>query len=187
MIIYLSESDECGGGTAVAPRLGPEDKAYDYPIIAMPGYAGLPFINNRTIAEKYMQENHPEFFDLRKSLYEREMISKYSTGTVLLYRHDVWHRGTPTIPGSVRVVVNLGYCKKECSWVTIWNQGWARKMYDSFVEEIVGKATLLQRSVLGFPPPGHKYWNDKTIMCAVARFGCFGFDPTPYKEALCKH
>jgi hypothetical protein len=42
-----------------------------------------------------MQENRPDMYEFRKKLYEREMMAKFSRGTVLLYRHDVFHRGTP--------------------------------------------------------------------------------------------
>jgi hypothetical protein len=39
----------------------------------------------------------------------------------------------------------------------------------------------LQRASLGFPPPGHWYWQQKgTLRQAVARYGQFGFDPLPY-------
>jgi hypothetical protein len=39
----------------------------------------------------------------------------------------------------------------------------------------------LQRASLGFPPPGHWYWQQKgTLSQAVARYEQFGFDPLPY-------
>jgi hypothetical protein len=37
MIVYYDDSDEVGGSTALVPREGPEDQAYKWPLIAMPG------------------------------------------------------------------------------------------------------------------------------------------------------
>ena len=42
IIIYLSDLDECGGSTAVVPRLGANDPAYPWPIVQTPGVNGLP-------------------------------------------------------------------------------------------------------------------------------------------------
>jgi hypothetical protein len=194
MIVYLSNEEESGGGTAVAPRFGSEDPMYQQtPLVGMPGYGGIKFINDRTCAEEYMDTNHPEYSALRKQLYAREKCAKYKVGTVLLYRHDVWHRGTPILPKKWRIVMNLGYRKKECTWVTTWNMGWARHMYnypDEFrMEKILAESSLLQRHVLGFPPPGHKYWTKFTIQATDARYKTFGFDSTPYYQALsnCKN
>eukprot|EP01124_Arcella_intermedia_P014665 TRINITY_DN2120_c0_g1_i1.p1 TRINITY_DN2120_c0_g1~~TRINITY_DN2120_c0_g1_i1.p1 ORF type:complete len:343 (+),score=83.89 TRINITY_DN2120_c0_g1_i1:109-1137(+) len=181
MIVYLSSGD-CGGGTAVSPRRGPDDPAYNYPIIAMPGYGGLNFINDKTKTEEYMKEHRPEFYEMRKGLYEREMKVNYDVGTVLLYRHDVWHRGTPVNENKLRIVMNLGFRRKECTWITTWNQGWARKMYYGFVEQVIADASLLQRSILGFPAVGDPYWTNETIKAVAARYSPYGFDPSPYYQ-----
>jgi hypothetical protein len=137
-----------------------------------------------------MKENRPDYYEFRKKLYEREVPVKFKKGTVLLYRHDVFHRGTPIKPGQFRVVQNLVYRKKECEWVHTWNAGFARKMYyscDRFISEpIIGKASVDQRCVLGFPEPGHSYWNAITLKATVARYEAFGFDKTPYEQALKK-
>ena len=34
---------------------------------------------------------------------------------------------------------------------------------------------------MGFPKPGHKYWNNMTIDAVNKRYQSFGFDITPYK------
>ena len=41
-----------------------------------------------------MKEHYPHFYEFRQQLYERECKVKFKKGTVLLYRHDLWHRGT---------------------------------------------------------------------------------------------
>ncbi|KAJ2997929.1 hypothetical protein HDV02_005024 [Globomyces sp. JEL0801] len=184
MIVYLSDETEVGGGTSLVSHRSNDDPDYQYPLIAMPGQAGIPFMNDREKCEEYMKVHHPDYYKFRAGLYAREKIAKFSTGTVLLYRHDVWHRGTPLIPGKTRVVCNLAYKRKECEWLTCWNQGFARMMYFGYVEKVVANATPLQRAILGIPMPGHSYWNSVTIAAVTARFGTYGFDPAPYYAAL---
>lgn len=186
--MYLSDEEDCGGGTAVVARSGPQDPAYrpGVPNIDMPGQAGRPFINDRTLAERYFYQNEPNVYEFRQALYARERRAKFKVGSVLLYRHDVWHRGTPLKTGSRRIVCNLGFKKKHCEWVTVWNSGWARKNYLGIVEKIIGEATPEQRVLLGFPMPGDSYWNEFTVKAVTARYGPFGFDGTPYLEKLPK-
>lgn len=149
-------------------------------------------MNDRNIAEEWFKNNRPDFYELRKKLYEREMQVKFRPGTVLLYRQDVFHRGTPLKPNKYRVVQNLVYRKKEAEWIPSWNKGFTKALYGwnkfnrFFAEEIIAKSSVDQRCVLGFPEPGHSYWNPVTIEAVAARYSMFGFDKTPYEEALNK-
>ena len=149
---------------------------------------GIHFINDRNACEKWMQTNKPEMYEFRKKLYEREVPVKFRPGSVLLYRHDVFHRGTPVKPNQYRIVQNLVYRRSDAEWITTWNQGFARSMYgdgQKFITEIIiGKSTPDQRCVLGFPAPGHRYWNRITLDAVCARYDVFGFDKTPYEKAL---
>ena len=187
MIVYLSDEDETSGGTAIVPREGDDDELYTWPLIAMPGYGGLPFINNKHYAEEYMKINHPQFYEMRQKLYEKEYRVKFKPGTVLIYRHDIWHRGTPVNEGKLRIVCNLGYKRSDAEWVTIWNAGWAKNMYYGKVEKMIADASPISRSLLGFPMPGHDYWNEITIHAVTVRYKSYGFDPTPYLNKLKKN
>jgi hypothetical protein len=42
---------------------------------------------------------------------------------------------------------------------------------------------VVQRGVLGFPPPGHPYWTAETIAATAARHP-FGIDTAPYERGL---
>ncbi len=145
-------------------------------------------INDREICEKWMKENKPEMYEFRKGLYKREVPVKFTRGTILLYRHDVFHRGTPVKLDKFRIVQNLIYRKSNADWITNWNQGFAKKMYGdgkAFVpESIIGKSSPEQRCVLGFPAPGHAYWTRSTLNAVCARYDIFGFDKRPYEEAI---
>ena len=52
---------------------------------------------------------------------------------------------------------------------------------DKFMEKLIAKATVEQRTVLGFPAPGHDYWTAYTIAAVEARYAPFGMDMSPYR------
>lgn len=186
MILYLSDHADCGGSTAVVPRTGPDDPAYRWPIVDSPGIAELDYINSRDHAESYFAEQRPALAAWRQSLYERERWTRFRPGTIVFYRHDTWHRGTPLTPGTRRLAHNITYRRAECEWISTLHVGWAWQMYrnDKYLERLIAQASLDQRAVLGFPQPGNAYWCDETIAAVQARYGVFGFDPLPYQEAL---
>jgi len=183
MIIYLNDVEECDGATAVVPREGASDPAYQYPCCAMPGFGALEWKNNRAAAEEYLRSAAPDAALFREAnLYPREQYAKYKFGTVLLYRHDTWHRGTELKPGCLRIVVNLTYRKAQSEWISTLHQGWTWSMYRSTLqlERLVALASVEQRCVLGFPPPGHAYFTPQTLRAVTLRYGPLGFDPSPY-------
>ena len=182
MIVYFDSYDDVGGGTAVVPREGVDDVNYMWPLIYNPGVAGLPWENDRETIERILEKEYPDVYNFRKELYRKEKMVKFNPGTILFYRHDIWHRGTPVNLGKVRRVVNLGYRRNSCDWLTTWNPGWARNMYHKtfYLEKLIAGATVRQRNILGFPKPGHRYWNSKTLNAVSQRYGPLGFDITPY-------
>ena len=186
MIVYLCDIADCSGPTAVVPREGPDDPAYRWPIVDTPGIGTLDYVNDKASAETYLADEHPELADWRASLYARERYVDFRRGDVLFYRHDTWHRGTPMIPGTLRLVHNLTFRRADCEWISTLHKGWAWSAYSrgKFFERLLAGATLAQRAVLGFPQPGSRYWTNATIDAVEARHGPFGMDMTPYREAL---
>lgn len=183
-IVYYDDSEQTGGGTAFVPRQGMSDPVYQPPFVHMPGQAGKPFVNDRRTAESWFDKNDPEAFKLRRMLYEREQIVSFRPGTILFYRHDLWHRGTPVMPGKLRRVHNLAWRRADARGWSNWNEGWARQGYLGHVERIIGRSTPLQRSLLDFPLPGDRYWTPQRINNVEARFRYYGFDSVPYRNAL---
>jgi hypothetical protein len=51
---------------------------------------------------------------------------------------------------------------------------------DKLMEKLIAEATVEQRTVLGFPAPGHDYWTPHTLAAVEARYASFGIDMTPY-------
>ncbi len=181
-ILYLSDVDDCGGPTAIVPRTGDDDPCYPWPIVDTPGVGELDYVNDRLSAEDYMVKERPETAEFRAALYARECYVCYRPGTLLLYRHDAWHRGTPLHPGTLRLAQNLSFRKAECEWISTLHVGWAWQLYrrDRAFARLLASASLDQRAVLGFPQPGASYWCEQTIEAVKARYGVFGMDMTPY-------
>ncbi len=183
-VVYYDDATITAGGTAYVLREGDDDPVYQPPYIAMPGQAGVPFANDRRSVEAWFKANNPDVHQLRQTLYEREQQVVFQPGTILFYRHDLWHRGTPVTPGALRRVHNLGWRRADARGWTNWNEGWARASYYGDVEALIGRATPLQRSLLDMPMPGDPYWTEKRVRMVEARFGHYGFDASPYLDAL---
>lgn len=185
VIVYLSEGSECGGATRVVPRLQSpaKDELYEWPYFNMPGFGEIPWMNDRATVEAYLREHHPQVAAFREKLYAREKSITYSPGTVLFYRHDLWHRGTPLIPGSERFVQNLVFKRAHCDWLNNWNRGAAYSMYDRdlYVERLIAGMSVQQRNCLGFPAPGSAYWTSATLAAVKKRYGPLGMDFSPYE------
>jgi hypothetical protein len=123
--------------------------------------------NNREMVETFLSSVAPKMAEFRaEHLYPREKKVRYKFGTLLLYRHDTWHRGTPLLDNSLRVVINMTFRKAEAEWISIVHTGWAWGMYRAQMptEKLIATCTPEQRTVLGFPKPGHKYWTKKTLL-----------------------
>jgi len=186
ILLYFDAVEECGGATELVPRAGPEDPAYQGPLVRTPGLAGLEFVNDRTKAEAYLRDAAPETAQWREeNLYAHARSVHYQPGTVLFYRQDVWHRGTPLRPGAMRLIHNMTFRRKDCEWISTVHQGWAWAMYRSskVMVKLLAEGTVEQRCVLGFPEPGHAYWTRGTLDAVRARLGPWGLDMTPYEEA----
>ena len=186
IIVYLCDETEVGGATAVVPRQGSDDTAYSSPMVNTPGVSDIPWINDRKRAEAWFMQNRPAVAEFRRELYEREVYAKYREGSVLLYRHDTWHRGTSLLPGALRLAQNLTFRSTDASWISTLHPGWAWAMYkpDQRMERLIAEATPEARSVLGFPAPGDSYWDSAKIDAVEARYGAWGFDATPYRDQL---
>ncbi len=188
IIIFLSDVATSGGPTAVVPREGDGDPLYPYPIVNTPGVAGMKYVNNRAVAEQYLEEHYPAVAEFRQQLYAREAKTQYRFGSVLFYRHDTWHRGTPVAPGELRLVQNLTFRLARSPWINVLHPGWSWAMYrpTNTMEDLIATSSVEQRTVLGFPPPGDQYWCEETLEAVAARYAAYGLDMTPYRESLGK-
>ncbi len=68
------------------------------------------------------------------------------------------------------------YAPKRWRWLGIvgWSEQAPRKEFRQWLE----RASVAQRSALGFPEPGHEYWTEETLAGVSARYP--GMDMAPY-------
>ena len=181
-IVYFSDVKDTGGETAIVPKLPTTEKFYKKPYLNMPGQKGIKFINDKDMAEEHLKIHHPKIYEFRKKLYENEIKITPEIGDVLFYRLDVWHRGTPVKIGKIRRVMNIAWKKSECTWINCWNPGFTIDMYYQKIETMFSNLSPLQRSVLGIPLPGDKYWTYENIFYLKERYQ--KLDVSPYLSKL---
>jgi len=101
-------------------------------------------------------------------------------GSLLIYSADVVHRGTEmTEPNGGRFFFNLAYRAAGADWVGA--NPWPRKGMSDWTP-LVERCGVRQLEALGFPPPGHDYWDETTLQGCADRYP--GLDLTPWREAL---
>jgi ectoine hydroxylase-related dioxygenase (phytanoyl-CoA dioxygenase family) len=114
-------------------------------------------------------------------LYARERAVTVSAGSVLLYTVRTLHRGSAAIAheGS-RYTQHLGYHRADMTWV-----GEKFLPLQGLRDELGHMLCRLdprQRSVLGFPAPGNRYWTPAT--CAAVQRRYPEMDLGPYRRAI---
>ncbi len=113
-------------------------------------------------------------------LYDAEEAAAGPAGSVLAYRPDVYHRGTAlTEPATVRYMLHVAFKPVGTDWLgyQAWPQGAESMAWYRFMEE----ATVRQLCALGFPEPGHPYWDAETLRGVGARYP--SLDMTPWRQA----
>ncbi|MFI4934370.1 MAG: phytanoyl-CoA dioxygenase family protein [Caulobacterales bacterium] len=100
-------------------------------------------------------------------------------GSLLAYSADVVHRGTQmSLAGAGRFFFNLAYRPAGADWVGA--NPWPRKGMAHWTP-LVERCSVRQLEALGFPPPGHDYWDAATLQGCADRYP--GLDLTPWREA----
>ena len=97
-------------------------------------------------------------------------------GTLFSYTTDVFHRGsTMTGHQRARFALLADYSARgnpwmgKMSWPHLANQrGWV---------EMITLASVRERDLFGFPPPGHEYWNDQTVRDVGLRYPDLDMEP----------
>jgi ectoine hydroxylase-related dioxygenase (phytanoyl-CoA dioxygenase family) len=111
-------------------------------------------------------------------LYKAEKPVLLKAGGLLIFGMRTFHRASAmTADFGVRFSHHLVYRAARYSFQGYhqWSQLGERKELAAFIE----KTTPRQREVLGFPPPGHEYWNDETRAAVALRYP--KMDMKPYR------
>lgn len=155
MFLYLSDVTAAHGATRIVSRT----LTKDVPLIDLAFPRAR--VSDETIAE-----------------WEAAAVSATGPrGSLLIYGADVVHRGTAmTLAGGGRFFFNLAYRPAGADWVGA--NPWPRKGMIGWTP-LVERASVRQLEVLGFPPPGHDYWDEETLKGCAERYP--GLDLAPWR------
>jgi Phytanoyl-CoA dioxygenase (PhyH) len=113
-------------------------------------------------------------------LYDAEVPAEGPAGSVLAYRPDVYHRGVRLrAPARARFMLHVSFKPANTDW--LGSQAWPGAAEGMAWHRFANGATVRQLSMLGFPPPGHPYWNEETLAGVAARYP--RLDLTPWRDA----
>jgi hypothetical protein len=117
----------------------------------------------------------------RPDLYANEVAATCSAGSLLLWGMRTVHRASQMAnPSGRRVHNGIVYASASSRWIGM--NGWGVHADGRDWNTLVNESSREAREALGFPPPGHDFWDEDTIAGTAARYP--RFDPTPYREAL---
>ena len=115
------------------------------------------------------------------TIYKLEKQVTVNAGSLLLFGMTTFHRASAmTADFGVRLSHHLVWRSARHGF-----QGyhqWSRMGEKPELQDFIQRATQRQREVLGFPPPGHEYWNAYTIAAVSLRYP--RMDVTPYRKAI---
>lgn len=115
----------------------------------------------------------------RPEIYENEVKVTVPAGGMLIYSMRTYHRGTPFLKPGARIGQFITYAPAAWKWLGI--VGWSKEAIRPEFYKWISSATPEERTLLGFPPPGHSYWTDETLQGVSKRYP--NMDMSPYKEA----
>jgi len=111
-------------------------------------------------------------------LFDQEIAATGPAGTLLIYRTDVMHRGSDfRAPGRSRFALLTDYKARGTPWAG--KLAWPNRANDPNMTEAIVRMSVRERDLFGWPPPGHEYWNEQTLVDTAARYP--GIDLSPYR------
>jgi hypothetical protein len=116
-------------------------------------------------------------------LYAAERAATGVRGSLLAYRSDVFHRGVDlTEQGSARFLLNVSFKAGGQDWIG-YHAIQSRAVSPDW-DAFVAQATPPQLELFGFPPPGHRVWDQALIEATALRYP--GLDLSPWRARLSK-
>jgi hypothetical protein len=106
-----------------------------------------------------------------------EVAAVGHAGSLLIYRSDILHRGSD-ITGAARSRFSLlaDYQIRGSTWGG--KMAWPKQSPERWAK-LIPQMSVRERDLLGFPRPGHEYWNEQTVDDVAARYP--GIDMSPYR------
>ncbi|HEY4943395.1 MAG TPA: phytanoyl-CoA dioxygenase family protein [Rhizomicrobium sp.] len=109
---------------------------------------------------------------------EQEVSVEAPAGSLMVYKTDVFHRGSNfTAPNRSRFAILTDFKSREWRWQgkLAWPDHSEKKVWD----EAMAKMSPRQRDLFGFPPAGSDYWNEQTLRDVQTRYP--EMDLSPYR------
>ena len=114
------------------------------------------------------------------ALYQQERPILANAGDLLVFSMRTWHRASD-MTADTGVRFSHHFVWRSAAHAFQGYQQWSSKGESAEMQRFVARATPRQREVLGFPPPGHSYWNEQTLAAVALRYP--GMDMKPYRPA----
>ena len=160
----------------------PQLELFIYLTDVSPANGATRMVSRRRTADIEVERHTLTFTDYA-DLYDDPGVASGPAGSIVAYRPDVYHRSVDlTEPGARRIMMHVSYRPAEAEWGQY--QAWAFKGFSMEWFNFVQGSGPAELALLGFPPPGHRYWTDDTIVRVNARYP--GLDMTPWKEAIAR-
>jgi hypothetical protein len=110
-------------------------------------------------------------------LFDKEVSVEGPAGSILIYKTDVFHRGSDFIgEGRSRFVMPVDFQARGWRWNG--KMSWPDHADKPGFKEAMVRMTPRQRDLFGWPPAGSDYWNAQTLRDVAARYP--GIDLSPY-------
>jgi Phytanoyl-CoA dioxygenase (PhyH) len=110
-------------------------------------------------------------------LFEDEVAATAPAGSLLIYKTDIFHRGSDfTGVNRSRFMMLVDFQQRGWRWQG--KMSWPDRAGAPEMCEAMVRMTPRARDLFGWPPPGSEYWNDQTLADVSARYP--GLDMTPY-------
>jgi ectoine hydroxylase-related dioxygenase (phytanoyl-CoA dioxygenase family) len=112
-------------------------------------------------------------------LYQHERPVLARAGDLLIFSMRTWHRASDVTAAS-GVRFSHHFVWRAAAHAFQGYQQWSSRGENPDLQNFIARATPRQREVLGFPPPGHEYWNEQTLAAVALRYP--KMDLTPYRQ-----
>ena len=109
-------------------------------------------------------------------LVEHEVALTGTAGTLILYRTDVFHRGSNLRGDAARFILMADFKRRGTPWTG--KIAWPDRAIVRGWSTAIAAMTVRQRDLFGFPPPDSAYWTPATVAGVAARYPAM--DMAPY-------
>jgi hypothetical protein len=133
-----------------------------------PGNGATRFVS-RARTSHIPVEQHTLNYEEFGALYDDPGDASAPAGSIVAYRPDVYHRSVDFIDRTqVRFMLHVSYKPADMEWGGY--QAWPFKGFSMEWHNFVQQSTPRQLAALGFPAPGHSFWNEDTLDGVARRY-----------------